>query len=315
MKANKLIFFLIILFLTLIVLFVPIKPNLEGESQSLIQLVTNITGIEVRSEKPKITIILGGDVMLGRTVMTASLDRKDPTYPFHKISLVLEPADIVFVNLENPFVTGCKRDYEGLIFCADPSLAQGLAYADINVVSLANNHSRNYGQEGINETVGVLASYNIEATGLGGLITKEVQGIKFGFLGFDFLSAVPKEEDYQLIRDSRSQVDVLIVSVHWGVEYSAYPTNTQRAWAEELVNAGADVIMGHHPHWVQEIGDINDHPVYYSLGNFVFDQMWSQKTREGLLIRLTYNSEGKLIKEEPLKLYMNSWAQPELIEK
>ena len=184
--------------------------------------------------------------------------------------------------------------------------------AGIDIVSLANNHSRNYGEKGLSETVEILDEKEISTTGLGELVVKESKGIKYGFLGFDFISKTPKENDYELVAESVGEVDVLIVSVHWGAEYRSEPAESQERWAKELVEAGADVVVGHGPHWVQGMEHINEKPVYYSLGNFVFDQMWSEETRTGLIMKLTFR-DGELIKEEELPTYMSSWAQPEFI--
>lgn len=257
-------------------------------------------------------IMLTGDVMLGRTVMTKSLDSGNPSYPFEKVSDELSEADIVFINLENPIVSNCPRSSEGLIFCADPAMAEGLVTAGIDIVNLANNHSRNYGENGLSETIEILDEKEILTTGLGELVVKESKGIKYGFLGFDFISKTPKENDYELVAKSTDEVGVLIVSVHWGTEYRSEPAETQKQWAKKLVEAGADVVVGHGSHWVQGAEYINEKPVYYSLGNFVFDQMWSEETRKGLIMKLTFR-DGNLIKEEELPTYMSSWAQPEFI--
>ena len=269
--------------------------------------------VPLQFSNDEVEVILGGDVMLGRTVMSKSLDLDDPTYPFRKVADELKEADLVFVNLESPIIEDCPRTHEGLKFCADPRMRKGLALAGIDIVSLANNHSRNYGDEGLEQTKRFLEEENILATGLGELVIKEVRGIKFGFLGFDFVSKKPKDEDFKLVENSDVEVDVLIIGVHWGGEYSQKVSSSQREWAEGLVNAGADVVVGHHPHWLQEIEYIKAKPIYYSLGNFVFDQMWSEKTREGLLIRLTFKN-GEIEREERLPIYISSWAQPEFVE-
>ncbi len=261
----------------------------------------------------KTTIILTGDVMLGRTVMTKSLDLNNPSYPFEKVSNELSEADFVFVNLENPIVLNCPRSSEGLMFCADPAMTEGLIAAGIDIVNLANNHTKNYGENGLPETIEILDNNKILTTGLGELVIKEIRGTKYGFLGFDFISKTPKENDYELVVESSSVVDVLIVSVHWGAEYRSEPAEIQRQWAKQLVESGADVVVGHGPHWVQGVEYINEKPVYYSLGNFIFDQMWSEETKTGLVMKLTFR-DGELIKEEKLPTYMSSWAQPEFIQ-
>lgn len=289
----------------------------KGEASQPVEQSSQIIedGEDEKAQTPekeeRIEIILTGDVMLGRTVMTHSLDiAKDSTYPFHKVADTLKSADLVFVNLENPVVSNCKRIYTGFELCALPDMTEGLTYAGVDIVTLANNHTRIYGPQGVAETVNTLSERGILATGLGELVTKEVKGVKFGFLGFDFVTKKAAEEDYELVRQSKPKVDVLIAGVHWGSEYHEDPTEFQRKDAEKLVEAGADVIAGHHPHWVIEKEYINGKPVYYSLGNFIFDQMWSEETRRGLAIKLVFEG-SKLIGEEELPIYMEFWAQPE----
>jgi len=279
---------------------------------ALALVVTNTKILGITNQE--IEIILVGDTMLGRTVMATSLDKKkDPNYPFLQVAGTLKSADLVFANLENPFVTDCPWRYDGLIFCADPRMAEGLNFVNINVVTLANNHSRNYGQKGLDETTKILGAKGISYTGLNNLVIKEVKGTKFGFLGFEFVDKQPAETDYKLVSDSDKKVDILIVGVHWGVEYKSTASAKQKEIAKKLVENGADVIAGHHPHWVQEMEYIDNKPVYYSLGNFVFDQMWSQKTREGLAIKLTFK-DGRIVKEEKLPIFMRNWSQPEWVE-
>lgn len=259
------------------------------------------------------TIVITGDVMLGRTVMTTSLDKNEPTYPFTYVADTLRIPDITFINLENPIVENCPRHTGGFKFCADPSMIQGLTFSGVDVVTLANNHSYNYGADGVNQTRNLLSQNGIESTGLDNLIIKEVNGTKFGFLGFEKSQlGYPKltELEKKLVRESNAKIDVLIVAMHWGVEYQDKALPGVRILARELVNLGADVIVGSHPHWVQDWETIGGVPVYYSLGNFVFDQMWSQKTREGLAVKLTFDGKN-IVNEERLPVFMKNHAQPQ----
>lgn len=259
---------------------------------------------------PEVEIIATGDVMLGRTVMTKSFDEGDPSYPFDKVKDTLSEADIVFVNLENPFYKDCPRHTEGFKFCASPDMVEGLLEAGVDVVTLANNHARNYGEEGIKQTKKILEENGISYVGFDNLAIKEEKGYKFGFLGFDFLANKPDEADFDLIRQSAEKVDVLIAGVHWGAEYKDEPAEVQRQWAKRMLEEGVDIVVGHGPHWVQEREEFLGKPAYYSLGNFVFDQMWSEKTKKGLAVRFTFRN-GELVEEEKLSVYMSSWAQPE----
>jgi len=258
-------------------------------------------------------IILAGDIMLGRSVMTQSLSMSDPSYPFRKVADKLKENDIVFANLEDPIINNCPVSNSGFKFCADPRMVEGLKFAGINIVNLANNHILNYGRDGETETEKILTDNGIKWVGDGNLEVIEKNGTKFGFLGFDFVDNLPKDSDYKLIKDSKNEVDVLIVMVHWGVEYTNQPTKYQKLVAVDLINSGADVVSGSHPHWVQPIDYINAKPVFYSLGNFVFDQPWSEETKNGLVIQLTYQN-SKIINTEKMPVYMKDFAQPEWIQ-
>lgn len=260
--------------------------------------------------KPNTTIILTGDIMLGRSVMKTSLAKNDPNYPFEKVSDILQRADIVFGNLENPVVSGCPLSDSGFKFCADPKMIHGLNFSGIDILNLANNHTKNYGEDGFTQTKNYLIGSGLDYVGNNNLVIKKINDIDFGFLGFNFVDNMPNDSNYQLVKDSKEKVDVLIVMVHWGTEYTSDPTNTQKLIANDLVSSGADVIVGSHPHVIQSVDSINNRPIFYSLGNFVFDQQWSEETKKGLVIRLTYSGKN-LSKIEKLPVYMKSFAQPE----
>lgn len=255
------------------------------------------------------SLIFTGDVMLGRSVMSKSLKVKNPNYPFVNVADVLRSADIVFSNLESPIVDNCPYTDSGFKFCSDPKMIEGLKFAGIDVVSLANNHMLNYGKEGFDQTKQYLDLNGIKWVGDGNLVIIEKNKTKFGFLGFNFLTVRPQEKDLDLVRNSKSKVDILIASVHWGEEYKDKPSVYQRLLAKKLSEAGADYIVGHHPHWIQNIETIENTQVYYSLGNFIFDQMWSEETKKGLSVNLIFKGK-KLEKENLLKSYMGKFAQP-----
>lgn len=262
--------------------------------------------------KDNVEIVFTGDIMLGRAVRIAAEERKDPSYPFRKIGWYLDSADLTFINLENPVLAGCPIQSGGMRLCADPEMVKGLIHAGVDVVTLANNHSGNYGEEGLKQTVEVLKSVGIESTGLGNLVVKKVGQTKFGFMGLEFVTKYDKPEDYDLVRKFKRQVDVLIVGVHWGSQYSPTPNYYQREQAKKLVAAGADTVVGNHPHWIQPKEYINGVPVYYALANTVFDQMWSTKTKEGLIVKQFYN-KGKLIGDEEKRIFIRDVGQPEFV--
>jgi poly-gamma-glutamate synthesis protein (capsule biosynthesis protein) len=277
----------------------------------LVSLATLFNFGSLNSVKPT-SLIFTGDVMLGRSVMTKSLRTNNPNYPFMNVADTLRSADIVFSNLENPIVDNCPYVDSGFKFCSDPKMIEGLKYAGVDVVSLANNHILNYGKEGLAQTKKYLDLNGIKWVGDGNLVTLEKNKTKFGFLGFDFVDYRLQEKDLDLVKDSKAKVDILIVSVHWGEEYKSKANLNQKLIAKKLSEAGADYIVGHHPHWVQETETIGSTKVYYSLGNFVFDQMWSEETKKGLSVNLIFKGK-KLEKENLLKSYMEKFAQPKWV--
>lgn len=284
--------------------------DLSGEKNN--NITSYVNAYFSQSKTLTTTITITGDVMLGRDVMTTSLS-KNPSYPFEKTADILKKADITFVNLENPIIENCHQSDNQFILCANPKMIQGLTFAGIDIVNLANNHTKNYGHNGFVQTQNYLKNEKIDYVGAENLIIKNINQTKFGFLGFDFTTNKPKDSDYTLIKNSKEKVDVLIVMTHWGNEYTVAPTTAQKLTALNIINAGADVIVGGHPHWVQSMEYINNKPVFYSLGNFIFDQPWSEETKKGLVISLKYQN-NKLIEIENMQTYMEKFSQPKWVK-
>lgn len=272
------------------------------------------------SDSNQTTILFTGDIMLGRSVMGEAIDRNDYLYPFRNVQSFLADADITFGNLENAVIKDCPRQYKGSFsFCTTQEIAKGLQDSGVDIVTLANNHSYNFGIDGFEETKKNLSDIGLKSVGWGNLEILEKNGIKFGFLGFDYVTSQKNiEADLNLIKESDSKVDVLIVSPHWGEEYKAVANNFQTNLAKRMIINGADLIIGHHPHWVQNYEEVDGVPVYYSLGNFVFDQMWSEETKKGLVVKVTFSpSNGEMrpqiIKREEYRTYTPKIGQPEII--
>jgi poly-gamma-glutamate synthesis protein (capsule biosynthesis protein) len=187
--------------------------------------------------------------MLGRSVMQKYVELNNYNYPFEKVNDKLKNADLVFVNLENPVIENCAPHIGGFKFCSPPESIDGLLFAGIDVVTLANNHTENYGQEGIEETKNFLTNRGISVTGLSELVILERGETLFGFLGFDKAQqTLPKlsAEEAKLIDESNSKVDILVVGMHWGVEYQDRALQGVRSLAQDIVKRGADVVVGHH---------------------------------------------------------------------
>ncbi|MBI3208467.1 MAG: CapA family protein [Candidatus Solibacter usitatus] len=257
-------------------------------------------------QTPVNRIVLGGDVMLARHVWQAAQARKDASWSFRKIADVFRSADLAFVNLESPFAERPPYFEDRMVFRANPSMIEGLKLAGIDVVSTANNHARDAGEPGMLFTLALLRKHGIEAVGsaaeahqLPGGVILERNGVRFGFLAytFDQRNGNFRDNDPRIamldaaamrreVLAMRPKTHVVIVSMHAGWEYHRKPNPVQIAFARAAIDAGAAVVVGHHPHIVQPVETYNGGAIFYSLGNLIFDQMPRQD--EGAIAELTF---------------------------
>ena len=257
----------------------------------------------------KTRILLGGDVMLSRYVGRNAHQRNDPAWPFREIAPVFQSADIAFINLESPFTERKRPCDKGMVFGASADMMEGLRLAGIDLVSTANNHARDGGNRGVEFTLQLLKKNGIAAAGTGfserlaheGVILVR-NGVRFGFLAYtyDQRNGNHKDDDERvavmdirkLLEDVeciRTRTDVVIVSMHAGVEYHSKPNAHQIAFAHAAIDCGASVVAGHHPHVVQTVEKYKGGVIFYSLGNLIFDQSQPKGTSEGLLADVTFN--------------------------
>jgi poly-gamma-glutamate synthesis protein (capsule biosynthesis protein) len=264
--------------------------------------------------EPKRTrLILGGDVMLSRHVGRLARARGDPAWPFREIAPLFDSADIAFVNLESPFSDRGPRVETGMRFKTEPDMIRGLELAGIDVVSTANNHARDTGSHGVEFTLEWLSRHGIAAAGSGrtadeahGGAVVERNGVRFGFLAYTYDQSNGNHRDAdlriavmdleQMRRDVAQLVqraDVIIVSMHAGIEYQPSPNTQQKEFARAAIDAGARVVIGHHPHVTQPWEIYNGGAIFYSLGNLVFDQFHRVETQRGALAEVVF--EGPLL--------------------
>jgi len=263
-----------------------------------------------------ITMLAVGDIMLDRDVKKEGL-REGWEQIFASVAPRLGQADLAFANLESPI--GDKGHFINM-FQAPPEAIKGLSFAGIDVVSLANNHALDYHHEGMLETMRILDEHQIAWVGAGRNINearqpliKEANGVRLGFLAYTemwFVHArepisweateeepgvVPARLDIMVedIKAVKNDVDCVIVSVHWGKEYTHEPTSEQKRLARAAIDAGADLVLGHHPHVLQGIEFYKEGVIAYSLGNFVFD-LNLPKTWDTMILEFTVGPSGPL---------------------
>lgn len=266
-----------------------------------------------------VTVIATGDVIPARSVNQGMVKRNNFLWPFEKTAEVLKSGDLTIINLETPLISGCVATIEGMSFCGDPKVVDGLRFAGIDVATLGNNHIGNYGVEGVKETEKILHDAGIETVG-SNILYKEAKGIRFAFLAYNDIGApeagVPWAEDAKIIADikeAKNNADIVIVSYHWGVEYTDMPSQRQIDLAHITIDAGADVILGNHPHWIQPVELYKDKFIVYAHGNFVFDQEWSAETKLGVVGKYTFYDK-KLADVEFVPIHIVDYGQPYLLQ-
>jgi len=265
-----------------------------------------------RQDDRLVTIAAGGDILLDRGVKTTALLAGDPYYPLSTLHELFGSADVTIANLEGALTAADTPYAKRYIFKADPSYAGLLKKAGLNILSLANNHSYDYGRDALLETARHLEQAGILALGAGenldaalspryltiknirialiGVVTMQLEGLTWRPEAPNPGLAV-EELVVKKIQDAKTQADFVILSVHWGNEFAPEANADQLRWAQIFRRAGADVVFGHHPHVIQPIEEINGRWVFYSLGNFVFDQTRPEQ-RQALLARLEITKRG-----------------------
>ncbi|GEM_PF-480613 len=308
-------------------------------------LVWIMAGSMVWAADPSASISLAfvGDVMLGRWI-GEQIERYGDDYALGPVSPLLRRATLAHGNLESPLTTA-PYQRTGYNLIARPARIASLLQAGFDVMALANNHVTDHGPEGIHETIRTLEEAGIGHVGAGANLADarrawvaEVGSLKIAYLAYDSTwGSIPATEDRagsvqpdnQVMADiaqAREAADLVVVSIHWGQEYHDLPNMQQQNYARALARAGADIVVGHHPHVVQPIAWVEspgrDRPtlVAYSLGNFIFDQEFSAKTSESALLWCEVSAQGissaRLI---PLHIRrgqvrpVNSWAGEQVL--
>jgi hypothetical protein len=225
------------------------------------------------------------------------------------VRALIEGADLAIANFENPAPDRPRYHTSGTVFSADPALIAGLANAGIDFVSLANNHIRDAGGPGVLQTIANLDRNGIASSGSGkdlatarqpGLF--KVNGMTVAILAYDAIASgyhatatrigsAPLVASYvrQDVKSARAAgADLVIVFPHWGTEYRSKPFAAQQKLARLIIDAGADMVIGNHAHWAAAMEVYQGKPIWYALGNFVFDQTWSEPTMEGITLELTF---------------------------
>lgn len=248
-----------------------------------------------------------GDIMLGEQPLcnnfgvSSIIKRRGIDFLFDNVRSLFNDGDIVFGNLECSIMgKDSANEQEPKFFCAESGVVEGLKNANFNVLSVANNHIMENRNDLFQKTVQLLRDSNISPVGIANEIEIiNVKGYKIAFMAYSFIednipnssyNKIHSEEPIlQDIKKIRSDVDLVIISLHWGYEYVPYPSPEQIRIGRKLVDTGADIILGGHPHVTQSYEVYKNRPIFYSLGNFIFDHTYIPTTRESFLAEITFN--------------------------
>lgn len=273
---------------------------------------------DTKKNSDSVVIVSTGDVIPAR-VTNAKMQSKGVEYPFYKVESLLKDSDLTVVNLEAPIFKGCPVTFEGMIFCGPETFGNALKKYGVGLATLENNHIGNYGLKGIEDTKRALKEAGVEYARFNEPYIVSIKGQTFGFLPVNGVGpAIDRILLSEKISELRQNVDVVVVSVHWGKEYTYDPARALGIAPDDpqeighlMIDSGADVVLGNHPHWVQGIELYKEGFISYGSGNFIFDQEWSQETKEGVVGAYTF-IKGKLVDVKYTPIVIEDYAQPRI---
>ncbi len=272
--------------------------------------------------QPRVTLAAVGDVLFARGV-GKQITRHGADWLFEPTREIIAGADIGFCNLECSLSTRGVAQHQKYQFRADPEMAGSLRRAGFDVVSLANNHTMDFGREAMLDTVNSVEKAGLVGVGAGKdrddaarLRIVEKNGLRIGFLAFTDIwhdgvvrmadrptvAGVDTDELPDQIKSARKQCDCLVISFHWGVEYMKRPTERQRMIARVCIDNGADAVLGHHPHVLQPTEVYKGKPILYSMGAFAWDaKLFGADNSAIYLIELS-RSSARIVGTVPVKI-------------
>lgn len=277
-------------------------------------------------------LVFVGDIMLSRSVGDLMASKNDSHYPFRLLGDYISSADLAFANLENPVSTRGIKVGSIYSFRADPKTLQGLSAAGFDIVSLANNHIWDYGRQAFLDTLSHLKENTIAYVGAGlnfkeahAGFSRQLGDNAVTFLAYTNLlpasvaatqdsSGVAYFNQAQMIDDikaTKQNGGIVIVTLHWGEEYQRQHNLTQEGIARSAIDNGASLVIGHHPHVRQGVEKYGDGYIAYSLGNFIFDQTFSQETMTGLALEV-YLRNNMIEKVLSRDVYISRQYQPSI---
>ncbi len=327
---NKIIITIFALSLTGIFLaffaFHSVQPEMvlsvsNNLNKQLVQKDVNVPTIvadevDSRESKNPVKILFGGDMMFDRYIRQTN-ESRGYDYAVVDMKELFDASDCVVANLEGPVTDndsvsigsefGSPDNYR---FTFDTAVVQTLKDNNFCVVNLGNNHIGNFGTEGIEQTKESVRAGGVHYFGDTGVedeqkyFIQDFDGVKIAFVNYNQFTKNALSHTLEDIKSVTDESDFVVVYTHWGEEYKTQSRENEQNIAHQFIDVGADVIIGSHPHVVQESEVYKGKTIYYSLGNFVFDQYFSDETKKGLLVQTTFDTDNDIItfEEHQVKL-------------
>lgn len=272
----------------------------------------NKTNTPVQKEEEKqvvekdieLTISSAGDCTLGTDInFNISTNfvsmynlQQNPAYFLEKVQPAFANDDLTIVNLEGTFTTSNNRQYKKFAFKGDPSYTSILTEGSVEAVNLANNHSKDYGNESLEDTKKYLDEAGVVHFGYDETAIIEKKGVKIGLVGIyelnDGLGRLQQVKDnIKKVKDEGATL--VIINFHWGTERQNYPNEVQKELAHTAIDSGADLVIGHHPHVLQGIETYKGKKIIYSLGNFCFGGNSNPSDKDTMIFQQTFTIHGE----------------------
>lgn len=258
------------------------------------------------NEKKPIKLLFVGDIMLDRHIREAAAKQKSPCFPFTQLTEFLNSFDAVVGNNEGAITNNISlsvhtlpEERNNFMFTFDPGVLECYIKNNIQIVSLGNNHSLNFGKEGIGQTVQNLQTAGIAFFGNPvdenqNAVIKKINNQLIAFVSYNYAFGSKPEVVNAQIAALRKTADSVIVYAHWGAEYVQTANAMQRSLGRSFIDSGADLVIGTHPHVIQDEEVYKGKYIFYSLGNFIFDQYFSEETKRGMGVGITIASDNTM---------------------
>lgn len=261
------------------------------------------------SKETTITISAAGDCTLGidsriHHTFDSYYTKNGNAYFLKKVKPVFSKDDITIVNFEGTLTTSTNRANKAFTFKGPKKYVGILKKGSVEVVTLANNHSLDFGRKGLADTQKTLKKNKIAYCYNSTIAYKKVKGIKIAFIGFSQLEGTTASQVTKAIKKAKKKrAKIIITSFHWGIEREYYPNSKQTSLAHSAINAGASLVLGHHPHVLQGIERYKGRYIVYSLGNFCFGGNTNPKDKDTMIFQQTFHiKDGKVLSKKDARV-------------